>query len=211
MKLTPEVIARRLAAALDALAPVVDADTVVGAEEYDLALEVNETLIPAAVLVPLIVRSGGVTVLLTRRTDHLADHAGQISFPGGRIEGVDEDARAASLRELEEETGIAPDRVRILGQIEDHATVTGFLVTPVIGMITPPIEIHPDPHEVAEVFECPLSFALDPANFRRHAGIRDGRKRHFYELIFEDRRIWGFTARILVRLSGLLWRDTKGP
>jgi 8-oxo-dGTP pyrophosphatase MutT (NUDIX family) len=110
------------------------------------------------------------------------------------------------LRELEEETGIAADRVRILGQIEDHATVTGFLVTPVIGLVTPPIEIRPDPHEVAEVFECPLSFALDPANFRRHTGIRDGRQRHFYELTFEDRRIWGFTARILVRLSGLLWR-----
>ncbi len=206
MKLTPEVIARRLAAALDAPAPVVDADAVVGAEEYDLALEVNETLIPAAVLVPLIVRSGGVTVLLTQRTDHLADHDGQISFPGGRIEANDGDARAASLREMEEETGIAPDRVRILGQIEDHATATGFLVTPVIGMITPPLDLHPDPHEVAEAFECPLSFALDPANHRRDTGIRDGRKRHFYELIFEDRRIWGFTARILVRLSGLLWR-----
>ena len=206
MKLTPEVIARRLSPALEALAPVVDADAVVGAEEADLALELNEKLIPAAVLVPLIARSGGVTVLLTKRTDHLADHPGQISFPGGRIEAVDGDARAASLRELEEETGIAADRVRILGQIEDHATVTGFLVTPVIGLVTPPIEIRPDPHEVAEVFECPLSFALDPANFRRDTGMRDGRRRHFYELIFEDRRIWGFTARILVRLSGLLWR-----
>jgi 8-oxo-dGTP pyrophosphatase MutT (NUDIX family) len=205
MKLTPEIIARRLSAALDAQALVVDADAVVGDEEYDLALELNETLIPAAVLVPMILRSGGVTVLLTKRADHLADHAGQISFPGGRVEAVDEDARAASLRELEEETGIAPDRVRILGQIEDHATVTGFLVTPIIGMIAPPIDIHPDPQEVAEVFECPLSFALDPANFRRQTGLRDGRRRHFYELIFEDRRIWGFTARILVRLSGLLW------
>ncbi len=205
MKLTPEIIARRLAA-LDVPAPAVDADAVLGAEEVDPALEVNETLIPAAVLVPLIVRSAGVTVLLTQRTEHLADHAGQISFPGGRIEGVDEDARAASLRELEEETGIAPDRVRILGQIEDHVTVTGFLVTPVIGMITPPLDLHPDPHEVAEAFECPLSFALDPANHRRHTGMRGGRRRQFYELTFEDRRIWGFTARILVRLSGLLWR-----
>ena len=177
-----------------------------GDHDLNPGMRPDTSLTPAAVLVPLIDRRAGMTVLLTQRTEHLNDHAGQISFPGGRIEDSDRDARAASLRELEEETGIAPDRVRILGQIEDHATVTGFLVTPVIGMITPPIEIHPDPHEVAEVFECPLSFALDPANFRRDTGMRDGRRRHFYELIFEDCRIWGFTARILVRLSGLLWR-----
>lgn len=204
MTLTAEDVAHRLAAALRPQASVPDQPVVRGEGEPGPAPAADAPLTPAAVLVPLIERKKGVTVLLTRRTDRLAEHAGQISFPGGRIEARDENAHAAALREAEEEIGLGRRHVRVLGQLEDHATGTGFLVTPVIGMVAPPFELSPDPNEVAEVFEVPLDFVLDPANYGRVTGRRGGRERRFHALPFEDRFIWGFTAQILVRLSQVL-------
>ncbi len=202
--LTPKDVSDRLAAALRPRAPVPDHPVVCGEGESGPAAAANRPLTPAAVLVPLVERRQEVTVLLTRRTDRLAEHAGQISFPGGHIEARDKNAQATALREAEEEIGLGRRHVRILGQLEDHATGTGFLVTPVVAMVTPPFELSPDPVEVAEVFEVPLDFVLDPANHGRVTGMRGGRKRRFYALPFEGRFIWGFTAQILVRLSQLL-------
>ena len=163
-------------------------------------------LTPAAVLVPLVERKEGVTVLLTLRTDHLYDHAGQISFPGGRVDTVDTDAVAAALRETEEETGIPGTRVEVVGRLPDYETRTGFIVTPVVGFIAPPFEIAADPFEVAEVFEVPLSFVLDRANHRRQSRVWQGAERWFYVLPFEDRYIWGATAGMLVNLCEVLGR-----
>lgn len=165
------------------------------------------SLVPAAVLVPLVDRADGLTVLLTRRADHLHDHAGQISFPGGRVEAHDADARAAALRETREEIGLPAERVEIVGRLDDYATRTGFLVTPLVGVIAPPYPIEADPVEVADVFEVPLAFILDPANHERRSRRLEGAERFFYVLPFEDRYIWGATAGMLVNLYEVL-RDS---
>jgi 8-oxo-dGTP pyrophosphatase MutT (NUDIX family) len=164
----------------------------------------------AAVLVPLVLRPEGTTILLTERTPHLADHAGQISFPGGRLEPEDPDAVAAALRETEEEIGLARARVEVLGNFEDYGTVTGYRVTPVIGLVRPPFDLVPDPHEVAEIFELPLEFILQPTNVRRAREKRGGVQRDVYEIAYGKWRVWGFTARILVRLIAALG-EAGGP
>jgi 8-oxo-dGTP pyrophosphatase MutT (NUDIX family) len=156
---------------------------------------------PAAVLIGLVARPDGATVLLTQRTKHLRDHAGQISFPGGRMEPEDRDAVATALREAREEIGLDPGKVEVLGELETYDTVTGFRIHPVVGWIEPPIELLPDPYEVAEVFEVPLAFALDEANHRRESVMRDGRPRQFYVVPYQSRYIWGATAGILVNLA----------
>lgn len=161
-------------------------------------------LTSAAVLVPLIDRSRELTVLLTQRTDHLHDHAGQVSFPGGRIDPGDADAIDAALRETEEEVGIPRDRVDIAGRLDDYVTGTGFCVTPVVGFVNTPFAVKPDPFEVADVFEVPLSLVLDRNNFERHSRVWKGRERQFYVLPFEDRNIWGATAGMLVNLCEVL-------
>jgi 8-oxo-dGTP pyrophosphatase MutT (NUDIX family) len=153
------------------------------------------------VLIGLVARPAGPAILLTRRSDLLKDHAGQISFPGGRIEAGDAGPVAAALREAHEEIGLAPARVEVLGRLEPYDTGTGFRIHPVVGWIEPPIELAADPLEVAELFELPLAFALDPANHRRDSHERNGTRRHFYVLPFEQRRIWGATAAILVNLA----------
>lgn len=158
----------------------------------------------AAVLIPLVAQPDGVTVLLTQRTSHLAAHAGQISFPGGRMEPEDRDARDAALRETEEETGLPRTRIQTLGALEEYGTVTGFRVTPIVGIVTPPFVLRPDPTEVAEIFEVPLAFILDPVNRRHAVEMRDGVERDIYEILFGDYRIWGFTARLLVRLAEVI-------
>ena len=157
-------------------------------------------LTPAAVLVPLIDHVDGLTVLLTRRTDQLAHHAGQISFPGGHIEPGDGGPEGTALRETEEEVGLPGSRIRIIGRLDRYLTRTGFDVTPVVGMIEAPLELDPDPIEVAEVFEVPLDFFLDPANHQRLSRVFEGRKREFYAMPYGDHFIWGATAGMLMNL-----------
>jgi 8-oxo-dGTP pyrophosphatase MutT (NUDIX family) len=158
----------------------------------------------AAVLICLVERPGGPFVLLTQRTTHLRDHAGQISFPGGRVEHDDASIAATALREAKEEIGLDPSKVEVLGELASYDTVTGFRIHPVVGWLTPPFELRPDPHEVAEVFELPLDFVIDPANHVRQSFRRGPLTRTYYVLPYQDRFIWGATAGILINLSGLL-------
>jgi 8-oxo-dGTP pyrophosphatase MutT (NUDIX family) len=155
---------------------------------------------PAAVLVPLIHRAGGMTVLLTQRTAHLNDHAGQISFPGGRVDAGDIDRVETALREAEEETGLPRDRVEIVGALPEYDIPTGFRVTPVVGWVEAPVSFSPDPFEVAEVFEVPLAHFLDPGNHQRHSDEVDGRRRNYYAMPYQGRFIWGATAGMLYSL-----------
>lgn len=159
--------------------------------------------VPAAVLVGLVPRPDGPTVLLTQRTAHLKDHAGQISLPGGRLE-PGESPVAAALREAEEEIGLSADRVEVLGELRPYLTGTGFRIHPVVGWVDPPERFRPDPFEVEELFELPLEFALDPANHRQDSYERNGRRRQFYVLPYAGRYIWGATAGILVNLARVL-------
>lgn len=155
---------------------------------------------PAAVLVGLVDRADGLTVLLTRRTDHLEHHPGQISFPGGHIEDHDPDPAAAALRETEEEVGLPAAYIEIVGRLNTYVTRTGFEVTPVVAMIAPPFDLIPDPNEVAEVFEVPLSFLMNPRNHQRHERNLNGATRSFYAIPYRDYFIWGATAGMLMDL-----------
>ena len=161
-------------------------------------------LTPAAVLVPVILRPEGLTVLFTQRTAHLNDHAGQVSFPGGRCETDDPSPVHTALRETEEEIGLDPARIEVLGLLPEYRTGTGFTVTPVVGLVRPPFELSLDSFEVAEVFETPLAFLLDPANHQRHSMEIGGVRRHYYAMPYEGYFIWGATAGMLVSLHRLL-------
>ena len=165
----------------------------------------RETLVtPAAVLVPLVNRADGLTVLLTQRSDTLPDHPGQISFPGGRVEPHDASIEAAALREAQEEIGLPQDRVSVLGRLARYETVTGFAVTPVVGWIEPPFPIAPDPVEVADVFEVPLAFLLEPGNQQRHFRMLGEVRRDYFAIPYAERYIWGATAAMLVMLERTL-------
>lgn len=155
---------------------------------------------PAAVLVPLVDRAEGLTVLLTKRADHLIHHPGQVSFPGGRCEDHDLSPLETALREAKEEIGLNRRHVEIAGFMDLYQTVTGFLVTPVVGFVMPPFELSPDPFEVAEVFEVPLSYVLDPRNHEQRSKVFGGQIREFYVLLYKDYNIWGATAAMLVNL-----------
>ena len=168
--------------------------------------EKDKTYTPAAVLVPLIDHSGGMTVLLTRRTDHLNSHAGQISFPGGRMEAADPTPEFTALRETEEEIGVGADAIHLVGRLGARETGTGYKVVPVIGLINPPLDLAPDPSEVAEIFEVPLDFVLDPTNHRYESRVISGVERQFYVVPYDDYYIWGLTARLLVTLAEVLGR-----
>jgi 8-oxo-dGTP pyrophosphatase MutT (NUDIX family) len=159
---------------------------------------------PAAVLVPLVERSGGFTVLLTQRTADLKAHAGQISFPGGRLEPDDANAEAGALRETEEEIGLARAHVEVLGRLDPYLTVSGYEITPVVGAVTPPFDLKRDPIEVADIFEVPLGFFLDAANHQRHSRIANGTTRAYYAMPFGERYIWGATAGMLINLYDVL-------
>jgi 8-oxo-dGTP pyrophosphatase MutT (NUDIX family) len=163
-------------------------------------------LLPAGVLVPLVDRPAGLSVLLTRRTSHLSAHAGQISFPGGRVDPGDADAVAAALRETQEEVGLTPDRIEILGRLDTYHVRTGFEVTPVVGLLHAPFTLVLDPFEVAEAFEVPLGFILDPANHQRQSRIENGQERHFWAMPYGDHFIWGATAGMLMNLYEILGR-----
>jgi 8-oxo-dGTP pyrophosphatase MutT (NUDIX family) len=139
-------------------------------------------------------------IILTVRREHLRTHAGQVAFPGGRLD-PGENAVTAALREAHEEILLDPEAVQVVGTIEPYRTVTGYVVTPVIGVVAPDLALEPHEHEVADLFEAPLDFLLDPANQRRASALFGGRTRHYYEIIWNDRRIWGATAAMLVNLS----------
>jgi 8-oxo-dGTP pyrophosphatase MutT (NUDIX family) len=161
-------------------------------------------LTPAAVLVPLVTREAGLTVLLTQRTSHLQTHAGQVAFPGGRIEASDRDSVHAALRETEEEVGLPADHVCVIGRLDTYITGTGYEITPIVGLVRAPYPVRPDPHEVADVFEVPLAFVLDVRNHERHSREFKGRVRSFFVLPYPGRYIWGATAGMLVNLSEVL-------
>jgi len=163
-------------------------------------------LTPAAVLVPLVMQPQELTVLLTQRTAHLAAHAGQISFPGGSTEAHDRDSIETALRETEEEVGLPRDYVEVIGRLDTYVTSTGFEVTPVVGLVRAPYPMKPDPFEVAEIFEVPLSFILDPQNRKRDSREYKGRLRQFFVFPYADRYIWGATAGMLVNLAEVLGR-----
>ena len=155
---------------------------------------------PAAVLVPIVLRESEPTLLLTRRTDHLHHHPGQVSFPGGRVEEQDTSPIETALRETEEEISLARHHVELLGCLPQYRTGTGFDVTPVVGLVTPPFELSPDAFEVAEVFEVPLSFLLDEANHQLHRVEVRGKLREYYAMPYGDYFIWGATAGMIVSL-----------
>lgn len=191
--LTPEAIARLIAAR-----------PVGKARRIEPQPPQHRPVVPAAVLVPLVARSDGVTIMLTQRSAHLANHGGQISFPGGRIEAEDADPVAAALRETFEETGLHSRHISIIGTLEDYLTGTGFHVTPVVGLVTPPFVLKADPLEVAEIFEIPLAFVLNSANHHLQSRVVEGTKRPFFHLPYEHRNIWGATAGMLVELHDVL-------
>jgi len=155
---------------------------------------------PAAVLVAVVDRPEP-GLILTQRTENLRRHAGQIAFPGGRIDAGDADAADAALREAEEEIALPRHAVTVIGEADHYLTVTGFEVTPIVAVIPPDLDYHPNEAEVADVFEIPLAFVLDPANHVAATAEWQGRTRHFYEIHWDDRRIWGATAAMLINLS----------
>ena len=169
----------------------------------------EEALVPAAVLFPIIDHALGPSVLLTQRTEALKHHPGQISFPGGRVEADDASPEAAALREAWEEIGLALDRVEVLGFLPDYRTGTGYRITPVVARVAPPVVLRPDPSEVAEAFEVPLAFLLDPANHREYEREYMGRMRKYFAMTYADRFIWGATAGIIVALARVLDEMTK--
>lgn len=166
----------------------------------------DRPLRPAAVLVPVVLRQEGPSILLTRRTEHLHHHPGQISFPGGRVEPHDPDVCATALRETHEEIGLAAERIEVLGRLPDYRTGTGFCVSPVVGLVHPPFVLAPDSFEVAEVFEVPLAFLLDPAHHQQAQLEVRGGLRSYHTIPYGNYFIWGATAGMLVSLYRFLSR-----
>ena len=170
--------------------------------DYDLNPHydrIKQELVPAAVLLPIIARTDP-TLLFTRRTAHLARHAGQVSFPGGRWHPEDSSLTATALRETQEETSIEPNRVSVAGFLDPYETGTGFAILPVVALIDEGFSLRPDPHEVAEIFEVPLAFLLDPTNCQKGSREWRGHRREFYAFAWRGHNIWGATAAILVNL-----------
>lgn len=189
-----EDIRRRLAAAPEPR--VITAAT----GRAPLPPELAERAVPAAVLVGLVDRPGAPSVLLTRRAAGLVRHPGQVSFSGGVVEADDEDEVACALRETEEEIGLDRERVGVFARLDHCLTGTGYRVMPVVGRVDPGYRLRPDPREVADVFEVPLAFVLDPRNHARRSMATPSGVRRFYDFRWEGRRIWGATARMLVNL-----------
>lgn len=175
-------------------------------DDYDLAPELRPTSfqgIKAAVLLPIVARPKP-TLLFTRRTETLARHSGQVSFPGGRSEESDLSPVETALRETREETGIGADLITVAGYLDRYLTGTGFDIQPVVGLVTVGFALAPDPREVASVFEVPLAFLLDPANRRRETRRIGGRERRFHAINYQSHEIWGATAAIIVDLAARL-------
>ena len=175
-----------------------------GDHDLNPGMAVAPDLTPAAVLVGLVERAGGLTVLFTQRTDHLLHHAGQISFPGGHTDPGDATPEETALRETEEEIGLHRRHVETIGRLNQYVTRTGFSITPVVALIKPPFELTPDPKEVEEAFEVPLDFLLDPANHQRHSREIGGQIREFHAIPYREYYIWGATAGMLINLYEVL-------
>ena len=189
-------LAERLAAALAAERPHT---LYLTGDRADLDLAPADTLTPAAVLVAVTDRARP-GVILTQRTETLRKHAGQVTFPGGRVDPGETIAEAA-LREADEEIGLSPAAVTLIGEADRYRTVTNYVVTPVLGVVPPDLPLRPNEAEVASVFEVPLDFVLDVANHVQASAIWQGQTRHYYEIPWEGRRIWGATAAMIVNLS----------
>lgn len=175
--------------------------------DHDLNPDLYDPTSPlrdAAVLVPIIDRETQLTVLLTRRSEDLPDHPGQISFPGGRIDPGDSGAEDAALREAEEEVGLTRDRVRLIGRLDTYVIRTGYCVTPVVALVTPPILLRPEEGEVEEIFEVPLNYFLARENRQTHSRVFHGKERFFYAYPYGDYFIWGATAGMLSNLAEVL-------
>ena len=164
----------------------------------------DAALMPASILFPIVLRDDGPAVLLTQRTEHLKDHPGQISFPGGRVEPEDVSPAHTALREAQEEIGLSAEHVEIVGYLPEYRTGTGFRIMPVVAVVTPPFELRPDPVEVAEIFEVPLGFLMDAANHKRHSMLYRGKMRSYFAVPYQGHYIWGATAGMIVTLSRLL-------
>ncbi len=156
---------------------------------------------PAAVLVPIVAREPELTVIFTQRSAHLKDHSGQVSFPGGRVDPADASPEATALRESREEIGLDSARVEVLGRLSEYHTRTGYRITPVVGVVAPPLELRADAGEVDEIFEVPLAFLLEPANHQRQSREWQGATRWFFTMSYGGHTIWGATAGMLVNLS----------
>jgi 8-oxo-dGTP pyrophosphatase MutT (NUDIX family) len=172
---------------------------VLPALEGDLPDEPAPESVPAAVLIGVTDRTEPGLILTVRR-EHMRTHAGQVAFPGGRID-PGEDAVSAALREAWEELGLQPRSAEVVGAVDTYRTVTGYVVTPVLAVVAPDQPLSPHEHEVADWFEAPLGFVIDPANQQMKSALFRGRERHYYEIVWNDRRIWGATAAMLVNLS----------
>jgi 8-oxo-dGTP pyrophosphatase MutT (NUDIX family) len=167
---------------------------------------IGRGITPAAVLVAIVDRPDP-TVILTLRPETMRKHPGQISFPGGRIDPGDDGPVAAALREAEEEIGLPRSAVEIIGIADRYRTITGFEVTPVVGIVPPDLPLRPHPGEVAALFEAPLHYLFDPAHQQVRSAMWRGQERHYYEIDYQGRRIWGATAAMIVNLSRrLVWR-----
>ena len=175
-------------------------------ERFDEALSHRASKTAAAVLIPLVLREEGPQLLLTQRTAHLTDHPGQISFPGGRAETYDSSPLDTALRETEEEIGLPRRHVDVIGTLPDYFTVTGYQVTPVVGLVLPPFALAPDPNEVAEVFEVPLAFLMNGMHHQRMSfELPEGAgRRSFYAMPWQRYFIWGATAGMLRNLFHFL-------
>jgi 8-oxo-dGTP pyrophosphatase MutT (NUDIX family) len=197
-RIEPDALAERLARS----------HAIVQTYEHDLwhqqRIPPGQKVKHAAVLVPLVDRSGGTQVLLTQRTSHLHDHAGQISFPGGRVEPEDRHREDTALRETEEEIGLPRTAIRVLGALPDHEMQSGFCITPVVGWIRPPYRTEPDPFEVQDIFEVPLEHFLTPGNYQRRRYVLEGLDRRYLAIPYGGRYIWGATAGMLYSLYQLL-------
>ena len=190
---------RRLASGLPVALPPLGSD-------FSLSgvVPLPETWRPAAVLVPLVRRDPGLTVLLTQRTEDMPSHAGQIAFPGGRRQADDIDEIATALRETEEEVGLTRDFVQVIGPIDHYRTGTGYEITPIVGIVSPGFTTRADPREVADVFEVPLEHFLDERNHRIDSRVWQGRERRYYAMPYGERYIWGATAGMLKNLQFVL-------
>lgn len=162
---------------------------------------ITKNLTCSAVLVPLVETEMGLSILLTQRTAHLNNHAGQICFPGGRCDAQDIDFTMTALRETKEEIGISQEFIEIAGFLENYATVTGFMITPVVGFIKKGFQLQTDNFEVAEIFELPLTFILDSANYYQESKDYQGIQRKYYVIPYQHHYIWGATAGILINFA----------